>query len=146
MKTIRPTILNAILVALLAVAATGCVLFNPDKKLEPGGAYAKTETAEAMPELFLADSAFKTTYSAMKVVFDYEIANRVVLWKLSPNIKKKLDEYRDKVWEVNVEYAQARTAYLANKVPANLDAMTAALAKLTQLNAVVATVIANKGA
>jgi len=134
------------LTLLSSLLISGCVLFNADKKLEAGGAYAKSDTAEAMPELFLADSAFKTSYSAIVVVFNYEKANRLILWKISPNIKKKLDGYRDQVWEIQVQYAQARTAYLANKVPANLDAVTAALAKLTQLNAVVSTVIANKGA
>lgn len=119
---------------------SGCALFS-GKKFEAGGAYAGTESVAAMPDLYLVDASFDAAYSALKAVFDYERENRATLWKLNPNIKRELDKLRDDVWKVTVDYARARTAYIANPVPANLDAAKTAAAKLGQYNAVALTVI-----
>ena len=118
----------------------GCALFS-EKKFEAGGAYAATESAAAMPELYLTDTAYDATYAALKVVFDYEKANRATLWKMNPKIKHELDKLRDQVWLVTVDYARARTAYIANPIPANLGTAKTALAKLGQLNTAALAVI-----
>jgi hypothetical protein len=134
--------MKKLLIPLLLTIAllNGCALLG-GKKLEAGGAYAGTESTAAMPDLFLADSAWDATYSAIKVVLDYEKANRATLWKVNPKIKHELDKLRDQVWLVQVDYARARTAYIANPIPANLSTAKLALAKLGQLNTSVLAVI-----
>jgi hypothetical protein len=131
---------NIIALIITAALIAGCALFS-GKKFEAGGAYAGTESVAAMPDLYLADASFDAAYAAFKVVSNYEQANRATLWKLNPNIKHELDKLRDDVWKVTVDYARARTAYIANPVPANLDAARTAAAKLGQYSSVALTTI-----
>jgi len=133
----------------LAITATlllsGCGAINGDK-FEAGGAYAATETAPAMPELYTADSAFDLAYKALDLTFKYERDNRAVLWKISPKIKQKLDGYRSEASQVWMDYAVARQTYLTTPTTANLDAISVITGKLAKLNAAALAVIANKGA
>lgn len=131
--------------ALLLAFSNGCLLTNPDKKFEPGGAYAKTATTAAMPELFAADSAFDLAYKALDTTFKYERDNRAALWSVSPKIKHTLDALRPQASQAWLDYAVARQAYLATPTAANLSPLQTALGKLQQLNSTALAVIARKG-
>jgi outer membrane PBP1 activator LpoA protein len=127
-----------------AVLLSGCALFSPDK-FEPGGAYAKSETLAAMPELYATDAAFDIAWRACDIAFLYEKNNRAALWQLSPKIKKRTDEIRVEASQVWLDYAVARQAYLSNPIQANLAALQSSLARLQQLNIVALTIIQSKG-
>jgi len=128
----------------LLVLLTGCGLFAKNK-FEPGGAYAKTETTAAMPELYAADASFDLAYKALDVTFKYEKQNRTALWAISPKIKHRLDELRAGASQVWLDYAVARQAYLAAPTAANLSTLQTVLGKLQQLNSSALTVISSKG-
>ena len=140
MKTIR----RLGLMGLLAVCLTGCVLFDKDK-LAAGGAYAQSETAAAMPELFVTDASFDLAYQALDTAFKYERDNRQLLWQLSPDIKKRMDALRTEANRVATDYAVARQTYLAQPTPVNLSNLNTVLRKLQQANTAALAVIASKG-
>ena len=128
------------LTALLAgPALTGC----KSARLEPGGAYAPlttnddlTVTPTQAPDLglFVADQAFDLAVSTMGVAFKIERDNRMLLWRVSPEIKHGLDRVRPQAVEAKKRYALARTAYLANPIPGNLDTLNTVLAELKALS------------
>lgn len=117
--------------------------------LQPGGAYApgnwSTNSAgilnfmpSAAPDLQLyqADAAFLLSDRAIHGAFSIELANRQLLWEISPSIKHTLDQLRPRVLEAEIAWATARQAYLAAPVPANLSAVQLILARLQRLEAV----------
>lgn len=114
-------------------------------KFETGGAYAATAVAPAMPELYIADSAFDLAYQAIDLSFKYEKQNRATLWQISPKIKQKMDGFRGEASQVWLDYAVARQAYLSVPTQPNLNELTAITSKLAGINAAVLAVIANKG-
>jgi hypothetical protein len=122
-------------------------------KLEPGGAYAPvttnadgTTTATQAPDLalFEVDSAFDLAYTATDAVFNIERSNRQMLWSISPQIKHTLDGIRPQAVDAKKRYALARKAYLANPVPANLDALNTVLATMKNLSSAAAAALPNQ--
>jgi hypothetical protein len=147
MKKNRIGILTLVLVLLgpllTAPALTGC----KSSKLEPGGAYSPVTTNAdgtlnftQAPDLalFEVDSAFDLAYTATDAVFNIERSNRQMLWGISPQIKHTLDQIRPQAVDAKKRYALARAAYLANPVPANLDALNTVLATMKNLSAAAA--------
>lgn len=121
-----------------------------NNRLEPGGAYAPVltndvgqVTAAAEPDmaLFVSDSTYDLAYNAALTVFRIEKNNRALLKQLYPDLKKEMDRLRDQVWEADGHWAEARQAYLANPVPANLDALNRTLAELQRLSAAAETLL-----
>lgn len=125
---------------ILSLFVGGCALFSPTK-LQTGGAYAASETQAAMPELYAVDSSFDLAYTALDTAFKYEKANRNALWAINPMIKKRMDALRVEAQRVNIDFAVARQAYLANPVPGNLSTLNQVLAKLQAANATALLVI-----
>ena len=120
-------------------------------KLEQGGAYAPAVTTVTTgsdgqtvtntvamiapdPGLFFADSAFDLTYTVIDNVFTFERDNRLLLWRLSPDIKHTLDKLRPEAVKVRDQFVTARRAYLAAPTPAGLTVLESALAKAQQLS------------
>lgn len=136
MKSVLSILILTAMVALSAITP-GCA-----SKLEPGGVYAPVTTnefgeiiVESQPDmaLFLADSAFELAYDALDTAFTIERNNRLLLWKLSPDIKHTLDKIRVECVPVLSKWARARSAYIANPVPANLDTLQTLLAEVQRL-------------
>ncbi len=131
-----------------------CFLALPacqSSKLEPGGSYAPAVTTvtpgpdgqsvtntvtRIAPDLglFLVDSSFNLTYTAIDNVFAFERENRLLLWRLSPDIKHALDAIRPEAVKVRNQYITARGAYLAAPTPAGLSVLESGLAKAQQLS------------
>lgn len=143
-KPAPPTIppISMWLLSGLLLLGMGCVT---EKRLEAGGAYAASATQAAQPELFALDASFDLAYTALDASFKYERDNRVLLWKLSPNIKKSMDKLRQEAGTVRGDYALARTVYLEQPTPAGLAELEAALSKLQKANLAALTVIEKKG-
>jgi hypothetical protein len=131
-----------LLCGLLSFGVAGCVT---EQRLAPGGAYAATETQAAQPELFVLDASFDLAYAALDATFKHEKAQRAVLWKISPNIKRGLDKIRSEATTVKGDYALARTIYLQSPTPAGLDELQTALNKLQMANVAALNVIEKKG-
>lgn len=124
------------------MAFTGCA-----SKLQSGGAYAPTKTviengqtnivATAAPDkaFFVADAAFDLAYSAVDAAFNFERNNRLLLWRISPEIKHTLDKIRPQAFNAAQTYALARDGYMANPTPAGLDGVRNALGKMQQISA-----------
>jgi hypothetical protein len=144
MKIMKLKTFGALCILHLAfcIMFTGCVT---GARLETGGPYAASATQAAMPELFVLDSSFDVAYAALDTVFRYEQANRQALWAISPDIKHALDKVRLEAQRVRLDYAIARTAYIATPTPLNLDGLSEALAKLQSLNSAALAVITTKG-
>lgn len=117
-----------VLCALIFPAVSGC----KTPTLEKGGAY---DTGNKLPDLafYAADSAYDFAFSAIQGAFKYERDNRLALWKISPQIKHTLDGIRPTVWDINVRWAKARRAFLANPLPENLTALQTILAEIQRL-------------
>ena len=124
-----------LLLIIAVVVLAGCA----SKKLETGGAYAPTDAVTGMPisnpdlPFFLTDSAYRIAYSTVDAVFMFERDNRLMLWKLNPEIKRTLDKIRPQAVSANIEYLKGRAAYMANPTPPNLDILKQVLAKVQQL-------------
>lgn len=138
-KSFPPTALAFLVVSL--VLLSGC-----KTTLAPGGAYAPaTYTTNALGQIttnqvvlpdmafYRTEAAFKTAYDLLNGVFTWERENRLVLWKISPDIKHGLDAIRPTAAAVAKQYGIARLAYMATPTPAGLDLMNTILAKVQQL-------------
>ena len=115
-------------------------------RLESGGAYAPvgeygTNTVAPDIGFFAVDSAYRIAYSSVDAIFQLEKDNRATLWKLNPEIKHTLDRIRPQAVEANRQYIVARKVYISKPTPANLDIMSAVLAKIQQLTATATAVI-----
>lgn len=139
MKIIRWTLLT---LALPLCLATGWFVTGCHKTLEPGGAYAATNTVADLP-FYQIDSGFRAAYGTLDAAFKWERDNRLDLWKISPSIKHDLDAIRPTAAEVVQNYAVARTAYKANPTPAGLSQLSTILAKAQQLMQTAQAVINN---
>lgn len=150
--------LQIVRISIVSAMVVGCATH----RLAPGGAYAPgaftnavsstgvTTTvfvAESRPDFafFAVDSAYDLTYSTLDGVFKFERDNRELLWKVSPSIKHTLDKIRVQAVSVNAQYLSARTAYIANPIPANLGILQQTLALLDQLAKTAQAVTAVKG-
>ena len=136
MKTLKFILLALVLASALAfvIGQTGCS--STGNKLDPGGAYAPTNgPVQVQPDyaFFVVDSAFDLAYSTVNAAFQFEYDNRALLWKASPNIKHALDQIRPKAVDVRNRYIAARTAYMANPVPAGLSQLQSILAEIQSL-------------
>ena len=58
--------------------------------------------------------------------------------RVAPSLKQSMDGFCDQIWLVNRTWARARQAYLANPVPAGLNAIQTAIATMQQLAAATA--------
>lgn len=140
----------------LGIFATGCA----SNRLEPGGAYDPVTTTIATnlsgqvitntavlyePDIvfFQIDSAFDIAYSAVDGAFKFERDNRLLLWKISPDVKHSLDKARPVVLQVAREYAVARKAYQASPTPAGLSTLQLSLSKMQSVSASAQAVIAD---
>lgn len=130
---------NILSILTVALLLTGCA-----HRLEPGGAYYPPGQ-QADFALYAADAAYDLAYSTLDTVFKVERDNRAALFAISPNIKHALDDLRLRAWGVNVRWAHARQAYLANPVPSNLTALQEVLAHAQQLAVTAQAVIPNGG-
>jgi hypothetical protein len=79
-------------------------------RLEPGGSYAPVDATGAytvQPDLpfYQVDAAFAFAYSALDAAFKFESDNRVMLWKISPEIKHSLDRIRPDAVTARNQYA-----------------------------------------
>lgn len=145
--------LKLIILPVLAALLVGCA-----HRLEPGGAYAPTmlvlttnaggllitnQVATIAPDyaFFICDSLYGFAKSTMDLAFKTERDNRLVFWRLSPDIKHALDKIRPSAFDADVAYLKAREAYLASPVPANLTALETALARLQSLSTAAAAVL-----
>lgn len=132
MRPFRTLLLACVLCAgLLTACKTG--------QLEPGGAYAPTNSVgQAViapdPAFFRVDAAFDIAFSTTDAIFKFEQDNRLLLWQLSPEIKKGLDSIRPDAAQAVRMYGIARKAYKANPTPAGLTEMETWLAKAQQLS------------
>lgn len=112
-------------------------------RLEPGGIYAPgivatngvvTPTQQPDPAFYYTDASFALAYSAVDAAFEFERNNRVMLFKVSPDIKHTLDKIRKEAVLARDKYLAARRIYLANPVPPNLTQLESALEKIQQLS------------
>jgi hypothetical protein len=136
-------------VALLAIGLSIGLIAPGCGSLEPGGAYAPVDTngvATAQPDkvFYTVDASFELAYKSLDFIFAFEASNRNLLWRISPEIKRGLDVVRPKAVQLRDEYILARIVYKANPVPANLDALKAALEKIEQLLATAQAVMQTK--
>ncbi len=121
-------------ILLVLALCLGC----QSSRLEIGGSYAPgtngVSTVKADMPLFVVDSAFDLAYSTIDATFKFERDNRLLLWKISPNIKHTLDVLRPQALKVAKEYLLVRAVYKNNPVPANLTALQSVLLKMQQLS------------
>jgi hypothetical protein len=130
------------LIACLGLAAV-VVLPGCQATLESGGAYAPIITNSVTgavtlaqePELafYNVDAAYNLAYSTVDAAFNFERNNRALLWQISPGIKHSLDVIRPQAVSANLRYLAARSAYLANPVPAGLTQLQTVLAEVASL-------------
>lgn len=123
-----------ILALLLAVAGLSC----KHASLAPGGAYSGVSggVTNAAPDFtfYAVDAAYDLAYSAIDAAFKFERDNRIMLWKVSPDIKRVLDRIRPQAVAINVKYLAARNVYIANPTPANLTPLQTFLSQLQQIS------------
>jgi len=117
--------------------------------LNAGGVYAPmatntagTVTTNTDAAFFTAETTFWTAYSVMDAAFSAERANRAAYWAISPNIKEGLDAIRPEAWQVVQRYIAARRAYEAAPSTANLETLTGAGERITQLSATASSLLA----
>lgn len=125
-------------IALLLIAIATLAFSCTSNKLQPGGAYAPTNTVVAVaPDIgfYTVESSFLLAESVVQTAFKFERDNRDMLWKISPDIKHTLDKIRPVSVEAIQRYAAARAVYKANPIPANLSTMQELLQKMQQLAA-----------
>lgn len=126
------------LASLLSVLAVFFLVACNSPRLEPGGAYAPTNSvgqASAAPDLvfYQVDSAFDLAFAVVQGAFKFEYDNRQFLWGLSPKIKHTLDDIRPQTVKAVQEYFVAREAYMANPTPPGLTTLQAILANMQRL-------------
>ena len=155
MKTTLTSIASLLLGLLLI--SSGCAT-----KLAPGGAYAPgittittdangnavtnfTATAATDKAFYIADASYDLAYSTIDAAFTFEKENRDALWKISPEIKHTLDSIRPQAWLVNMQWAAARKAYVANPTPPGLSSLQTFLSQIQNLStAAQAAIVAGK--
>src|SRR5688572_24732666 len=127
-------LLAALALFLAPLTFTGC---KSAPKLEAGGVYAPTNsTGQVIYNdlgLALADSTYKLAYETISSVLKYERDNRDVLWAISPNIKRTLDNVRREGVQVDRRWAEARRAYRMNPTPAGLSTLQTILSEINRL-------------
>ena len=129
----------AVLCSVLALGLAGC-----KAPLEQGGAYYPVGQTADKP-LLIADNLYKVAFTSLDLLFTFERDNRAALWSLNPGIKRGLDKVRNEAWEINVEWATARSLYKANPTPAGLATLETILAKIQQLIPVAQSILTNQG-
>ena len=149
MKFLKRSAPSILFVVLCLALSTGC-----KATLEQGGAYAPAitnavtgeVTYNQLPdmEFYNVDAAYLLAYSTVNAVFQFERDNRAYLWKVSPNIKRTLDQIRPQAVAANAEYHKARAVYIANPVPTGLDRLQTILAKINQLSITATAVLPTK--
>lgn len=129
MKFAKRWLASVMLVVAFTLTAAGPV--GCASRLEPGGAYALE--GQAPDKAFYAvEASFDLATSVVHTAFEFERSNRLMLWRISPDIKHGLDKLRPVAKQVVKEYGVAREAYLANPTPAGLSTMKTVLGRLQQ--------------
>jgi len=121
-------ILIAVMMLTLAYTPVAC----KSPQLASGGVYAPAGQVADL-QLYQADVAYALAFGTIDSVFKFERDNRLVLWKLSPKIKRTLDDIRPQAWAANQRWAIARQAYITQPIPANMTALQTVIAKAQQL-------------
>jgi hypothetical protein len=141
--------ITALSLMTLGLIGTGCHRAT----LQPGGAYSPGTTNDAgifiptqMPDItfYQIDAAFDLAYSTVDAAFKFERDNRLLLWKVSPQIKHTLDTIRPKAQDISVRYLLARSVYLMSPTPAGLTKLQSILSEISNI-AVAATAALPKG-
>lgn len=137
---------SVIVLVLLAGLVSAC-----KSTLEPGGSYSPGTTiistnesgvvvtnfvASAAPNraFYIADASYDLAYSSIDAAFEFERRNRDALWRLSPSIKRTLDDLRPKAWDVSVRWAKARQVYMLNPTPVGLTDLQRLLSELQNIS------------
>lgn len=129
---------------LFALCLTALVVFSftacNKTTLAPGGPYSYSQTNQdgtvtvvSDLQLYQADVSFRTAYLAAYTVCNIEFQNRNYFYSISPSIKHAIDKIRPLIWQAQVDYTTARTAYLAHPTPAGLSGVDGVVAKIQQL-------------
>lgn len=143
MRTIR---LRSYLPLLLLTLSLAVLPACKSPNLAAGGGYAPVTTnsvGEVVPAsapdkaLYLADASYKLAYDTMAGAFKFERDNREEILKISPEVKKALDNLRPNVVEVERRWALARKAYRQNPTPAGLSTIQSILAEIQRFVPVV---------
>ena len=138
--------LNSLLLA-LALLLPGVSLLGPTgcktARLEVGGPYAPTNSAPDVA-LFQVDSAYLLAYNTLDTAFTIERDNRLMLWDLSPDIKKTLDKIRPEAVRVRNDFHTARAAYIKAPTSAGMTVLEQILASVQKLASAAQAVIATK--
>lgn len=113
----------------LSIFSTAC-----KSTLAPGGAYAPPDQSPDMA-FYTIDASYDLAYSSLDAAFKFERDNRIMLWKVSPDIKHTLDKIRPQAVTINGQYLSARAVYMANPVPSGMNGLQAILSKIQQLAA-----------
>lgn len=121
----------------LALGTSACRI----PSLEPGGAYAPTNTVGAVVysdvELALVDASHKFAYETIDSVFAFEKSHREQVKAISPEVylqvKHAMDDARKKAWEVEKRWATARKIYMDNPTPEGLTTVQQILAEFQRL-------------
>lgn len=111
-------------------------------RLEPGGAYATTNTVPDL-QFYQVEATFALAYATIDTAFKFEKDNRQTLWALSPDIKHGIDKIRPDATAYRNLYIAARKAYLANPVPTGLSNLQSTLLKIQQIAVAAQTAIGN---
>lgn len=138
MKQIRSVLASLVLIATFCLTACGPI--GCKSTLEEGGAYAPVGQAPDKA-FFATDAAFDLAYSAVDAAFNFEKANRQLLWQISPDIKHSLDKLRPQALLIAREYTTARKAYLSNPTPAGLTTLQTILGRMQQTSTAIQAVL-----
>lgn len=136
MKSLKHLSLSICLTALMVVGFLGC----GKTTLAPSGPYTSTYTnvdgtitTVSDLQLYQADLAFQTAYRAAFTVCNIEFQNRNYFYSLSPSIKHAIDKIRPLIWQAQVDYTTARTAYILHPTPTGLTGVDEVVSKIQQL-------------
>lgn len=126
--------LISLAVLLLSIPA-GC-----KSTLEPGGAYAPI--GQAPDKAFYGvDATFDLAEGIVDGALKFERDNRLLLWRLSPDIKHSLDKLRPEFVNIVKQWGTARKAYMANPTPAGLSTLQTILGQMQQVSQAIQAVI-----
>lgn len=127
-------LLNSLLIAACLVAAAITLPGCKSQRLEPGGAYAPTNSVGEVVyndiNLAILDASHKLAYDSLTTMFRFERDNRAALRSISPQIKRSIDKVRVQATEADVRWVMARNLYRQNPTPAGLSSMQTILLEI----------------
>ena len=127
----------------LILALTASVLLSgcQTPRLEPGGAYAPTNSVGQVVYndvgLAVADASYKLAYQTVLGFMKFERDNRAAIAAINPSVgasvKAELDKLRPQVVSIDLRWAKARKAYRLNPTPAGLSTIQTILSEIQRL-------------